>query len=136
MSALSYSIDTMLGVVTLTFYAQPTFEEWRSVVQELLADPAYKPGTSILSDRRQLPDAKEPVATATVHRMAEFVGQAHREFRRWAVVVRPTQLGEYGMARMYGMLVERHNVLLRTFTDFDAAMTWLREKPVTRPTTR
>ena len=125
-AAFTYRIDPATRTVQFTYQRQPEFGEWRSVMARVLDDPRFRPGYSMLSDRRALTEAAAP---GVIRRMAEFVSKHQPHFNgcRWAVVVAPWQLAEYGMARMGSALFERACIDLRAFTDFDVALQWVTE---------
>jgi hypothetical protein len=127
-AAFTYAIDSKRGVVVLTYARQPTYTEWQRLMSTVVADAQYRPGLSIVSDRRALTDAVSP---GTVERMSEYVATHAGQFARcrWAVVVRPTQLAEYGMARVGQVLFGPSGVELQVFTDFEEAMAWAAAGP-------
>ncbi len=121
---LTYHIDPARNVVVLTYgEQQPTFEEWCSVMDELLRDPLFRPGLHLLSDRRRVCEA---LSTRMVEGMSHYVGTRRERFgkRRWAVATGTP--AEYGMARMAEVLFEAvgSHVTLRAFTNFDDAERW------------
>lgn len=120
----THAIDPDPGIVVLTYTRQPTFSEWAKAMKKVLADPDYRPGLGILSDRRKVGGTADP---PTVQAMADWV-HAHRDrFAncRWAVVVSPDAVAEYGMARMGSMLFEPAGIELRAFTDYADAVAWV-----------
>ncbi len=125
-AAFTYEIDHATRTVQLTYRRQPEFTEWRALMTQILDDPQFRPGFNLLSDRRALTEA---AAAGVIRNMALFVARHRKMFEgcRWAVVVAPWQLAEYGMARMGSALFEGSRVDLRAFTDFDVALHWLQE---------
>jgi hypothetical protein len=123
--ALTYHIDEIAELVTLTYRSQPSFEEWSRLMLAALNDPRYRPGVSILSDRLALVDTASP---RTIRMMAEFVSRHSDRFARckWAVVVAPDRPAEYGMARMGSALFQPSGIELAVFTDLVTANAWLR----------
>jgi hypothetical protein len=122
----TYRIDVELGVIFLQFGTeQPSFEAWRAAIDALIADPAFRPGLNLVSDRRRLTDAP---TTSTLERMASYVGSRRDTFGRcrWAIVTDPQALAEYGMVRMGEVLFRAagSDIELQPFTEMDAAIRW------------
>jgi len=122
-AALTCDIDHATRVIRCRYHRQPDFAEWRAIMERVLAEVAFRP-LNLLSDRRALLEAAAP---AVIRQMAAFVVANRDVFEggRWAVVVAPAHRAEYGMARMGSVLIERAGVLLRPFTDYDAARQWV-----------
>jgi hypothetical protein len=121
---LTYHIDPARNVVLLNYGEhQPTFEQWRSVMDQLLRDPLFKPGLHLLSDRRRLCEAP---TTRMVESMSHYVGARRERFGkgRWAIATGTP--AEYGMVRMAEVLFEAvgSHMTLRAFTNFDEAERW------------
>jgi hypothetical protein len=124
--AFTYRIDRAASLVFLIYGTrQPTFEEWRNAMDALLADPAFRTGMPIVSDRRLLHEAP---ATSVIQMMAAYEYEHRDRFGacRWAVVTDPEARAEFGMARMSQAMLEggRSRITLRPFTDLDQAIRW------------
>jgi hypothetical protein len=55
-----------------------------------------------------------------IHQHAAVLGRV-----RWAVVVQPSALAAFGMARVWEALTTGSGVTLRAFTDLQAAFEWV-----------
>ena len=121
--ALSYHIDKSLGVIRVSRTGRPTFDEFRSFMEGLLADSAFQTGWPILEDRREdlgVPSRSEvEVMAAWIRANAARLGQM-----RWAVVLPGSALAAFGMVRVGEFLTERSGVTLRAFTSVEAATAW------------
>ena len=119
-----HMIDCRRGLVVLTYCRQPTLPEWLASMTQVLDDPQYRPGMAILSDRRRLEDT---ASSSTIRAMADWVTRRRDRFAgcRWAVVVSPQAIAEYGMARMGSVLFERSGVRLQAFKSWADALDWL-----------
>jgi hypothetical protein len=122
----SYQIDRGRALVTLTYGTdQPTFAQWRAVMDAVLGDPGFLTGMAFLSDRRRLTEAP---STAMISQMAAYEYDHRAEFGacRWAVVTDQAALAEFGMARMSQAVLEggESRIELRPFTDMDNAVRW------------
>jgi hypothetical protein len=120
----TYRIDRARGIVFLEYgQIQPSATEWCAVMDELVADPDFRPGLPFVSDRRRLGEAP---TTNTLRAMAEYVGKRRDDFgpARWAIVTGTP--AEYGMVRMGEVLFGSAGSLihLRPFTDMDEATAW------------
>ena len=121
--ALAYRIDQPRKLVTITGdYAEPA--EWRSLLQQVRADPELQPGMAFLRDLRlsQHPVDAEAVIgiVAVVRELWAAVGA-----RRAAMVTRP---GVDVPAVIAHALAEVEHIPLRAFTSYDDAMSWLSEE--------
>ena len=94
--ALTFEIDLQLGLIAITRSHNPTFDEWRMFMEELLTDPQFRPGLAIVEDRRgdrTVPSRNDvEIGAAWIRTNATRVGQS-----RWAVVLDPTSLAALGM---------------------------------------
>lgn len=121
--ALSYHIDQSLGVIRVSRSHRPTFDEFKTFMEGLLADPAFRTGWPILEDRREDPGVP---SRAEVEVMAAWirVNAARLGHVRWAVVLAPSALAAFGMVRVGEFLTDRSGVTLRAFTSVEAASAW------------
>lgn len=121
--ALTFEIDHQLGLIVITRSHNPTFDEWRTFMEGLLADPQFRPGLAILEDRRGdrvVPSRNDvEIAAAWIRSNAARLGQ-----NRWAVVLDPSSLAAFGMVRVGEFLTDRSGVSLRAFTSIDTARAW------------
>jgi hypothetical protein len=122
--AMMTSIDPALSLVTFLYTSNPTFAEWRSAMEAVFADPAYRPGFHFLGDRRSVP---APPSREYFEQALEFTLAHADQVRgsRWATVV-ATPAG-YGMARVAQAISEDSSPIeFGIFTDLGAALSWLR----------
>jgi len=124
--AFTYRVDSAASLVFLIYgMRQPTFEEWRSGMDALLADPLFHGGMPIVSDRRRLTEAP---TTVVIQMMAVYEYEHRDRFGacRWAVVTGREARAEFGMARMSQAMLEggRSRITLRPFTDIDQPILW------------
>lgn len=128
--ALTYDIDPLSGVIKITRSHNPTFDEWRSFMETVLADARFTPGMSIVEDRRGVADAPSrievEIAAAWIRANATRIGRS-----RWAIVVDPGAHAAYGMARVAEFLTDRSGIAQRPFTDVSAARAWVTDPAVT-----
>ena len=121
--ALTFEIDPQLGLIAITRSHNPTFDEWRMFMEELLTDPQFRPGLAIVEDRRgdrTVPSRNDvEIAAAWIRTNATRLGQS-----RWAVVLDPTSLAAFGMVRVGEFLTDRSGVSLRAFTSIETARAW------------
>jgi hypothetical protein len=121
--ALTYQFDSQQGWVTITRSHHPTFEEWRAFMERLLGDPQYRPGATIVEDRREdrdVPSRNEvEIVSAWIRANATRLGES-----RWAVILDPGALAAFGMMRVGEFLTDRSGVTLRAFTSPETARAW------------
>jgi len=121
--ALTFEIDPQLGLVVIVRSHHPTFDEWRTFMEGLLADPQFRPGYAIVEDRRGdrgVPSRNEvEIVSAWIRTNASRLGQS-----RWAVVLDPASLAAFGMVRVGEFLTDRSGVSLRPFTSLETARAW------------
>jgi len=120
--ALSYAIDAAQELVIITGEYSDA-EEWQRVLASLLTDPRMRGGFGFLRDLRE---ATTPVDAATV------VGLMDAVRRFWpllkpsrAAVLTPREFDPAAFAAH--ALADTFGIPLRMFTNYDAAMQWLRE---------
>lgn len=121
--ALTFEIDPQLSLVAITRSHNPTFDEWRTFMEGLLTDSRFRPGHSIVEDRRadgSVPSRNDvETAAAWVRANAARLGQI-----RWAVVLDPAALAAFGMVRVAEFLTDRSGVTVRAFTSLETARAW------------
>lgn len=118
----SYVINPHRRLVTCRPEGPPSTEDWAELLDRIAADPLFKPGYDVLSDRRHLnvePDARYVRTTidAVASRSAAFGAS------RFAVLT--LHLATYGMARMAEALAENRGIQWRVFMDEAEANAWL-----------
>ena len=97
------------------------------MLDRVRADPAFRRGMPLVSDRRRL--GATAMTPNTLHAMTAYA-RLHREdfaSARWAIVLVPAAEAEYGMIRMAGALFEaaQTTIDVRPFTDLDQAVRWV-----------
>lgn len=100
-----------------------TLEEWRAVVTEALAAPAFIRNGALLVDRR----AAAPVTAEFVDEMIGILSR-HRDALTGArVAVVTSDVATYGMARMTQIKSENRNleVSIQAFRSYENALMWL-----------
>jgi hypothetical protein len=96
---LQYQIDTNQSLVYLTADDPLTFADWQAVISAVLANPCFKRGFGVISDRRQVLTDKS---------MEDLPKMAHG----WAVVASELVDGST-------------EIEPAVFTDLDAAVAWV-----------
>ena len=119
-----YQIDTERRLVSLCWYEFPTLAQLRAVVEEVIADPEFRPGMNFLWDRRPEHTNNADVrylreAVYYLQLLAERVG-AHA----WAIVAH--NASDFGKARMLESMSDQGNVTIRAFHSRGDAEEWLR----------
>jgi hypothetical protein len=120
--AFIYTIDTTRRVVTLSPQGVPSVEDWEDVLDRVAADPLFRRGFGVLSDRRHL--HTEPDATyvrATID--AVFARRAAFGESRFAILT--SHLATFGMARMAEALADNRGIAWRVFMDESEIWKWL-----------
>jgi len=119
----AYRIDPNEGIVYIAGREIATLDEWTAFIDEILADPSYRVGFSLISDRRDQHQVPPPgYARALAEKLRERAGKLSG--CRWAMVVNSTVA--YGLGRMIELTVESDGIDMRLFTDYEAAMAWIR----------
>jgi hypothetical protein len=121
--ALTYVIEPRKGLALITRTHHPTFDEWRHFMEGVLGDPGFSPGIGIVDDQRldpSVPSRNEvEVHAAWIRANSPRIGRI-----RWAVIVEPTALAAFGMARVGEFLTHQCGVTIRAFTDLDSGLAW------------
>ena len=118
-----FEIDPSLGVVYFSARGVFTSEDLFSCIQEVVADPDFKPGYHHLVDLREVEQHStrgEEIArrVAIDKAMAERIGTA-----KFALVSSALQV--YGMTKMYEILAKEAPFEVRTFVSMAKARLWL-----------
>jgi hypothetical protein len=121
---LTYSIHPDRSLIVVTRMRPATFEQWSQSMTELLSDPSFASGLHLVDDSRAV--STVPVR-ADVERFARWIHQHAAVLGRvrWAVVVQPSALAAFGMARVGEALTTGSGVTLRAFTDLQEAFEWV-----------
>jgi len=121
--AITYAIDPGLGVVFTKATGVLTDDELVGHKQNLLRDPAFKPGMVELSDVRGVERLE-----VTPEGIRRFVAQDKADADRLrgfklAIVVSKDVV--FGMARVYEMRTEANPLSVNVFRDMEEARVWL-----------
>jgi hypothetical protein len=118
---ITYSIDKVLRIVTLTYTGNPDFDEWVNTMRAVFKDPNFKPGFSVILDRRLV---KVAPTMEYIEDITAFVKDHLIELgnNRTAIVV--SEIASFGMARMsQGLMNDTERTQI--FTDIEKAREWL-----------
>ena len=120
---VTYEIDPSGDLVYLQVQGAPTFTEWRAAVETAMADPAFRPGSGLLADRR----LADPPDHAFMRAVLSFFRLHRKEFAgtRWAMVVQSGSAA-YGMGRLAQAYAEGVPIALELFSDIPTAAAWIR----------
>lgn len=119
---LAFAIEATAGIVTLTYTGDPSFDEWASTMDEVLQDPAFRPGYGLLLDRTQLtraPDAEY------IQRVVQYMRTHAPQLGGGRVANLVSSDVAYGMARMAQTLLDRSSGTGQVFRDRAEALKWL-----------
>ena len=122
-SGLTYTINPEKRIVYLHYTKNLQLQDWKKVVESILADPQFQAGFNILSDRRAVTASETNFLRSAV----DFVSHK-KELSgiRWATVV--GNRTSYGMARMAQVLVEFTGIEMAVFDKVEEAELWLLSK--------
>ena len=114
--------QTQEGIFLLTCTGDLTSAEYARVVRELWAHPAFAPGARVLWDLREgtLRWSKEEVRA-----QARFLEAERPKVETLVAVVVDSDVS-FGLTRMIGGHIDGIPVEISPFSDFDAALAWLR----------
>ena len=118
---LSYSIDPLVGIVTITGdYAQAA--DWHALLSAVARDPSYRRGFAFLRDLR---GSNHPVGAEAVVGIIAVVQEFWDQLgvRRAAILTRP---GIDSPAVIAQALAEDARIALDVFTSYEEAIAWLR----------
>jgi hypothetical protein len=121
--AITYAIDSGLGVVFTKATGVLTDDELVAHKQDLLRDPAFKPGMVELSDVRGVERLE-----VTPEGIRRFVAQdkaSADQLRGFKLAIVASKDVVYGMARMYELRTDGDPLLVNVFRDMEEARTWL-----------
>ena len=121
--ATTSSLDAEAGIVTLTFTGVTSFAEWERAIDGILADPRYRVGMCLLSDRRRATDI---MSKEYIDRVVDYLSLHGASFVGcgWALVA--STPADFGMTRMAATFAERTVVNVRAFQRMEDAVEWLR----------
>ena len=121
----SYRIDSDEGIVYIAGTEIASLDEWTRFLDGILADPTFRPGFCLISDRRNM-QTTPPAGYA--RDMADRIVARQDLLRgaRWAMVVNSTV--SYGLGRLIELSIEDAGVEMRVFHDYEEGLSWIREK--------
>jgi hypothetical protein len=119
---VQYQIDGSIRRITTRAFGEVTIEEGLEHLDELSADPSFKPELDVLLD---LVDCKTLPSVDDVRRAAARVtaSQSPLRFRRLAIAVESEAL--FGMLRMFHAFSDAAFSDAQIFWDRDQALQWL-----------
>jgi hypothetical protein len=120
---LTYSIHPDRSLIVVTRIRPAPFESWSQAMAALLTDRSFTSGLHIVDDSRAVtavpPRADVERFARWIHEHASVLGAV-----RWAMVVQPSAIAAFGMARVGEALTAGSGITLRAFTDLQAAIAW------------
>jgi hypothetical protein len=120
--AFTYDIAPDRRIVTVCPESPPSLDDWENLLDRVAADPRFRIGFHVLSDRRHLnvePDA------VYVRSSIEAVSARRASFGHSRFAVLTSHLATYGMARMAEALAENRGIQWCVFMDPEEAAQWL-----------
>jgi hypothetical protein len=120
--AYSFRIDTVQGVVLFKATGKFSDEEMLNCIENVVADPAFKPEFNHLADLRDV-DEFEPRSTEIRTRAYRDHDSVRLNASRIAIVSSSDLV--YALSRMYATLMEGASVSVRVFKDIGEARKWL-----------
>ncbi len=119
---IRYTIDERAGLVTFRLAGVPDFEATRESLEQLRADPRFRPGMDALTDRRELATIPTSEYTYELVELIRTQWPPHM-IRRWAILAPPG--AAYGMARMAEMRAAISGSEIAAFIHESDALEWL-----------
>lgn len=121
----TYRIDSDEGIVYISGTEVASLTEWTNFLDSILADPAFRPGFCLISDRRNMQST--PPAGYARDLADRIVARRDRlKGARWAIVVNSTV--SYGLGRLIELSIEDAGVEMHVFNDYEEGLRWIREK--------
>lgn len=119
----SYRIDSEEGIVYISGTEIASLDEWTRFLDGILADPDFRPGFGLISDRRSM-QATPPSGYA--RDMADRIVARQDRLRgsHWAMVVNSTVSS--GLGRLIELSIEDAGLEMRVFNDYDEGLRWVR----------
>lgn len=118
---VTYSIDKILRIVSLSYTGNPDFDEWSNMMCAVFHDPSFEPGFSFIMDRRFATTAP---TTDYIKKITAFSKNHPIELGTCRTAVVVTEMNSYGMARMSQALLDDISDT-RIFTDIEEAKQWI-----------
>ena len=117
-------IDAKAKIVHLEYRGEVAIDEFRTVIEAVFGDPAYRPGFGFLVDRRHTPPAQEGYVASAVE--VAFQNQPMLTGARWAVVVSnpaSVKAARMGIEFAHRALVPQ---VVHVFEELEREEDWLR----------
>ncbi|MEP6573605.1 MAG: hypothetical protein ABJD11_12950 [Gemmatimonadota bacterium] len=123
--AFEYQIVPGEGIVYLVVAAPTRIEDFRTIMDLILDDPAFRTGFGFFFDRKPTAEARSiDFVRGVLSYLDAHWAQIGR--CRWAVLA--ANLADYGMGRLQEIRSEDGPVDIRVFTDRDEALRWVRRQ--------
>jgi hypothetical protein len=117
-----YEIDAAEGLVRVELAGAVTSSDVYAYYATLAADPAFRPGLSVLADARQVTAAP---SFGELHGIATTTASSPPAGRPARVAVLVSSGWLFGIVRQFDVLVEAGNIRVTPFYDATAAGRWL-----------
>ncbi|MEP6491333.1 MAG: hypothetical protein ABJF01_01560 [bacterium] len=117
--AIAYAIDVERGVVMARASGTFVADDIRIIRDQLAVDPAFRSSYNQLFDLRDVTDFAIPSPSIDQISGTSIVEPGVRR----ALVARSGI--QFGLARMFATMSEKHGHIVRVFRDLEAAMQWL-----------
>jgi hypothetical protein len=123
---MEYSIDFGApphGDVTITAHGPAAAEGLVACVNELVADPRFRPGARVLIDDTDLDFT--PLQAQDVRNVAQTVIRVDERLGSSRVAIVVPSTFAFGLVRMFELLAGEAKVEVKPFYDLDDAVAWL-----------
>ena len=120
---LSYRIDRDAGMLFVVGEGAITQSERIATIQQLLRDPAFRPGLNTLCD---FSTASSTPTMAELREIVSFVDRHAATIGKKKLAVIASQAVTFGVARQFQTLAESGPLDVGVFKDRRAALGWLR----------
>jgi hypothetical protein len=123
-NSMSHSVrlNEKLDVIVVRFHGAPDFAEIKTLFDDAVTMPGFKPGLSLVADFR---GSITPLTGAEIRQLANYISKTDADWgtTKWSVLA--SESSTFGLMRMFMALTDDHEVTTHVFRTLAEADDWL-----------
>ncbi len=117
----SVRLNEELGVIVVRFHAAPNFDEIKTLFDDAVQMPGFRPGLFLVADFRL---TNAPLTGAEIRHLADYVLRTDAQWgaTKWSILT--SEATTFGLGRMFMALTDDHEVTTHVFRTVTEADDW------------